>query len=722
VLFAALALGCATPPKPPPLSPVASVPGAGIQAGVAEGDITPPPGLSLFGHGPEARVAVGFRTRLRCQAFVLGSGSDVVALVPCDLASPDLELQREASRRLLARGIPIGGDRLYLMATHTHAGPAHYFTPRRYSGAFSSAQPGFDPAVLDFLAARIADVIAAAYADLRPACVGWGQAPVYGLTHNRSFAPLAANSELPPLIRRAFAAVESADRRSERSATPDAAAPPPDPELELGEPPPHSYGEAAVDPTLSVLRIDARDMQAPASGSCVSAGQRGVFAVFGMHNTAIPNSNDLYHGDVFGFATRELEACLAQARGPGTPAALARAGYEACPERLASDGPPPVVAGIANGVEGDVSPAVDFQAAREARRIGRQLAQRVLALFDAIERGGKLRADAPLAHAYRELSFPGARVDAAGSVALCPDPALGTAAGGGAEDGPTRFRIIPQFNEGRRVTDEHASCHGYKLLLIPPEGPAGGDGIQFPAVAPIALVRIGDGYVGTAPAELTTVTGLRVKAALEAELGGAALALVGLTNSYLQYVATRDEYRFQHYEGASTLYGPNSADFVTAQFSCLARWFRAPGGDAECRFGQPFAVNTLQAIAVSPTPVVHLMADAREAEGLVLDDVDVRIAPDAGAPGWQMRWRGGSAYGDLARFSVRVVDARGKVVADDSGSSIELRSGNEWSARWLPYLSGASCDPGPYRIVVGGRQQVRSKPFAIDCSEQRELR
>ena len=41
------------------------------QAGIAERDITPPPGLPKFGYSAWAREADGFRTRLKARAFYL---------------------------------------------------------------------------------------------------------------------------------------------------------------------------------------------------------------------------------------------------------------------------------------------------------------------------------------------------------------------------------------------------------------------------------------------------------------------------------------------------------------------------------------------------------------------------------------------------------------------------------------------------------------------------
>ena len=51
-----------SPPSPGSL-------GDDLRAGIARADITPPPGLSLFGHGPEGRVAVGTPT-LRARAAI----------------------------------------------------------------------------------------------------------------------------------------------------------------------------------------------------------------------------------------------------------------------------------------------------------------------------------------------------------------------------------------------------------------------------------------------------------------------------------------------------------------------------------------------------------------------------------------------------------------------------------------------------------------------------
>ncbi|HEU4538834.1 MAG TPA: neutral/alkaline non-lysosomal ceramidase N-terminal domain-containing protein, partial [Polyangiaceae bacterium] len=665
--------------EPPPAAPVRALPlarrivDAGYHAGVARVDVTPPPHLALFGHGPEGRIATGFRLRLRCEAYVVAQGDELVALVPCDLAAPSLKLQREVVRRLNELGVPVPVDRLLLMATHTHAGPAHYFEAHRYSGAFSSYAPGYDRGVVDFLAERVAAAVAEAYAKLAPACLSWRNDALAGLTFNRSYPafvrnfPAGGEGDVPALVRAAdqeralrrggapapalappagaapSSGVAPAGAAPATGGAPAGAAPSsssaaaglaagaaPAAGAGLAAPaagPPPTAAESAVDPAIDVLRIDAR----PAGRlSCEAEGRKplGVFAVFGMHPTAVPNTNDLYHGDVFGFAARTAEACLFDPEGgPGGPA----------PWRCETKGPGDgdVVVGLANGIEGDVSPKVTYQSVAEARRLGRLLGLKIVELAE--DRAGRfpLNARGELGRAYWELSFPGAPLGPRNERALCPHGELGVAAAGGARDGPTRARLLAEANAGYRLAAPGAGCHGVKLPLT---SFLDDHALDFPRLGPIAIVRLDRGVLATAPGEMTTVTGQRIREAVRSRLrpepasplgagpGGAppapSLPVVGLTNSYLQYFATRDEYELQLYEGASTLYGPDSSQFLVQHFGCLAdslQGGRAAGGRAAggqpggCRNRSP--MNAAQPFDASPTPVV---------ERLPKDDDDFR--------------------------------------------------------------------------------------------------
>ena len=715
-----------------PTPPVPSAPH--VLAGVARADITPPPGLSLFGHGPEGRVSAGVRLRLYCRAFVLVSGSEAVALVPCDLGAPSLELQRRVANLLVERGIPIGASRLLLMATHTHAGPAHYFGPRLYSSALASREPGFDPRVLEFLAVRIASAVMRAYASRVPARIGWAyDRHVHDLTRNRSYAAFSANFRtdndalVPAEIR---AAMESTNLRSR-----------------------FSPSQLAVDPQLSVLRIDRVDPAEPL----------GVLAVFGMHPTAIANTNDLYHGDVFGFATRKLERALTDLADARRPEGSVHRDPESGCEQTGPDTAArcPVIVGIANGIEGDVSPMWDFQAPREARRLGEKLATAILAAHATLDAPGALSADAPIRRLYRELYLPHARIDGAvyrelhcryerdpatgqsrctnvpGNVEprLCDGPQIGVAAAAGAEDGPTRFRALPVFQEGSR-RELPQVCHGRRKPLIAPGGLPGDDGLDFPSVAPIELLRIGSGLVAAAPAELTTVTGMLIRRQIVRELSRApapfqpaGVAVVGLTNQYLQYVTTPWEYELQHYEGASTLYGPGSAAFLVGHFGCLARVLHGES-DRDCALGQA-AIDSVLPVAYSPSEEVSRLPEEPSAipETVTLQDVDVARVPEDGLPGWLVRWAGVPPATWLVdtRLGVRIERAapgqEGTLEDTDRGSSMAVRyvgnterGENTWSAHWVPAFHPGEAQCGMlFRFVVVGAVSVRSRPFRVTC-------
>src|SRR5437588_480249 len=111
-----------------------------LQAGAARADVTPPPGPSTFGLGPDSLVTDGYWSRLYCRAFILEtSPQDRVAIVGCDLHSVSGILHRRVAERV--RGI-VPTSRLFIAATHTHAGPAHYFETPIYAGAMSTRMRG----------------------------------------------------------------------------------------------------------------------------------------------------------------------------------------------------------------------------------------------------------------------------------------------------------------------------------------------------------------------------------------------------------------------------------------------------------------------------------------------------------------------------------------------------------------------------------------------------
>jgi neutral ceramidase len=625
----------AAAPSPAPVAPAR----AGLHVGLDEVDITPQPGLGMFGHGPEGRIARGHRGHIYCRTLLaIDERGESLAWAVCDLGAISALLHgRVAERTLKLAGI--GADRLILSATHTHAGPAHFFGARSQNGPRSSEANGFDEQLLTWLADRIAGSIARAKADALSkdvATLGW---------HFGKLSPRTAQN---------------------RSLSPHCTNPQP-----MGNLPSSCGSDVAVyeevDSTISVLRVER--------GGKVT----GLFAVLGMHPTAVPNTNELYHGDVFGIAARRLHYSL--------------------PDR-------PVVA-LANGVSGDVSPVLSRQSWPEAERVGAQLASDVLA---ANEAPGTV-APPELQRAYREVTLRAPE--------LCAQGGIGAGSLGGSEDGRTRSYAMPQFREGVKLPVAEG-CQGVKDVWD--EAEFEGEW-AFSRFVPMSLARLGGALLVALPFEPTTTPGLLLRQRLEQQTRTPTV-LLALSNDYLGYVTSEKEYEQQNYEGGLNVYGARSAAFFDKQVSALllgldsprsvpllnqsrahdfspwrriTRFAAAPAERARQIVRQPFQAEPTQrgmAIEWRVSDTALLVHDGRETS--VADGPLVRIEMRKPDGGW-----------------AQLLDELGAPV-DDTSTSVWLKQRrsreNHYVAVWQPWRTLA----GRFRIVIGRKTGVvASKEFEL---------
>jgi neutral ceramidase len=651
-----------------------------LRAGLARTDITPPPGPGLGGNGPEGRPAAGYRARLHARALVLQDRrGEAVALVVADLPFTSVLLQRRTAALIRERA-PLGADRLLLAATHTHSGPGHFLDAESYNRQGSSV-PGFDPRMLEFLARRIADGVIRAWEERAPARVAWGAVAVPGVTRNRS------------------------------------------PEAGGGEP----------DSNLVLLRVDLRHDDS-------SFRPAGALAIFAMHGTGNSAENDLWDADIQGRAAAQLESHLDSLAG-------------ATPGRSGG-----AVVLLANGAEGDVSPrwpvasrcappelrrarfrgsraerswewvgaepatrARCLEAAREGlRTISAAVARPAASLFDSLvpTLGSE---DLLVARAFTAvpLTGPGA------PMGLCAEPEPGAATIAGAEDVRTRYRewrflgIIPSaFEEGPRAVRTARGCQAEKRPAL--DGilrRLTGVGRGFPEVAQLAVVRLGGLLLASVPAEVTSAAGAllaeRVRRAADS-VGASAerVVILGLSNGFIQYVTTPAEYRAQHYEGGSTLYGPGTADALGGE---LARLTRALGSSGS---GSPPA--EIAAVAIRPGPRRRVLPTARGTPPpprrilrLACDAAGARIEWEDAAPGEL-----DISAQPLLRIERLESGGASTVVWDDG--SIEVRSlgrgkGTAW--RWRAEWTGgepAGNEPGRYRVVLAARPGVEE--LGAECA------
>ena len=99
------------------------------------------------------------------------------------------------------------------------------------------------------------------------------------------------------------------------------------------------------------------------------------------------------------------------------------------------------------------------------------------------------------------------------------------------------------------------SCHAEKPILFP----IGSTEMISNANLPLQIIALGQLAIVALPWEVTTSAARRIRQTVLEELrgGGVEYALVaGLSNDFVQYLTTREEYATQQYEAASTHFGP----------------------------------------------------------------------------------------------------------------------------------------------------------------------
>lgn len=684
--LASALIGCAPAltllPTPSP-APVTT--DSQLLAGFGRADITPPPGVGLAGWGPEGARAVGYRDRLYARALVLQDFTgERFAFVALDLGMSSMLLHRRVARDLPCDA-HLGTDRIILAATHTHSGPSHFLDAAQHNASASSVS-GFDPALVTFLVTRVDSAICEAAGNLHPARIAWGVTAVWGVTRNRAYVPY-----------------ESDTPRNHYFVAP--------PDLQ--------GADAAIDPSWTMLRVDIWDSTAHAFRP------GGALSIFAVHGTATPFANELLDGDLHAAAERGVEGHIDSLLGVGR-------GFR-----------PHAVHLLANGNAGDVSPdwPVDSRcptpnvlgwgapapelkascvAAARIRigQLGRALTRAANALFDSLGTAMTAASSrARLARAFREIPLG----KDAPKIGLCRDPRAGTALVGGAPDGRSRFYrwhilgLDLGMHEGA-ARKHPKGCQGAKRILF-------GNAIQgtilgpggLPDHAAVTVVRVGDEVLAAVPMEVTTVAGVRMRQAMDSvrALDGAPpprpSALITLADGYLDYVATPEEYQHQYYEGASTLYGPNSAPVFTRILSDLTRALATPDTASPPARVDTVVLHPGHAKAVMPRP------HARDAQPFQRVIRRISCLHDTLSADWVDRQPGGwqIADGPVLRIE-REQAARADTVAWDDDPDVTVSWISRlhlWEVRWSPATLA-----GRYRVVLERRRDVAElRSDTVEC-------
>jgi len=357
----------------------------------------------------------------------------------------------------------------------------------------------------------------------------------------------------------------------------------------------------------------------------------GMISWFAVHPTSMNNTNHLVSGDHKGYASQKTERLFNSAA------------------RSSSSPSRPFVAAFANSNLGDVSPNIEGPRCQDTgnrcdyatstcsdghvqkciasgpgrdmfestKIIGQRQADKATSLYRTATQ--KLSGPIFSAHQFLDMSAQKVRINATHSETTCK-PAMGMSFAAGTTDGPGEFDFTQGSTHGNRFwlavrnlikkpTDEMIKCHGKKPILLA-TGECTFPYMWQPSVVDIGMIRIGTFNILAVPGEFTTMSGRRLRDRVDAIFRRQNLAstsvVAGLCNTYADYITTREEYGAQRYEGASTIFGPNTLEAYIQNFEKVAT--AAAAGKAGVKpADQPKPANLLskQLSFILPVVVDH---------------------------------------------------------------------------------------------------------------------
>ncbi|KAM9618783.1 neutral ceramidase [Trichechus inunguis] len=498
--------------------------------------------INLMGYSKAGQNAQGILTRLYSRAFIMAEldGSNRVVFVSIDIAMVSQRLRLEVLKRLESKyGSLYRRDNVILSGTHTHSGPAGFF---QYT-IFIIASEGFSNRTFEYMVNGIIKSIDIAHANMKPGKIFINKGNVDGVQINRSPYSYLQN----PLSERA--------RYSSNT----------DKEMVV----------------LKMVDLNGQDL--------------GVISWFAIHPVSMNNSNHLVNSDNMGYASYLFEQEMNRGHLPGEG---------------------PYVAAFASSNLGDVSPNIrgphcintgesceNFNSScriggpsmciatgpgkdmlDRTQIIGRSIYQRAKALYDSASQ----EVTGPLASAHQWVNMTDVTVwlNSTYTVKTCK-PALGYSFAAGTIDGVGVLSFTQGKTEGDpfwdiirdqlmgQPSEEIKKCHKPKPILLH-TGELTKPHPWHPDIVDVQLITLGSLAISAIPGEFTTMSGRRLREAVQAEFASYGMqnmtvVISGLCNVYTHYITTYEENQVQRYEAASTIYGPHTLSAYIQLFRGLAK-------------------------------------------------------------------------------------------------------------------------------------------------------
>jgi neutral ceramidase len=483
-------------------------------------DITGPAAeCGMMGYSMPDQVTEGIHMRLRSRAFIVvdpHSGKRV-AFVVAEAGIIPQGINQAVIKKLLSKYNGLYTDEnVTISATHTHSGPGAY----SHYALYNLSMLGYDEKHFNTVAEGIYQSIVRAHNNLEPGNIRINTGELNNCGWNRS-----------PLAYEGNPAWEKARYNSD------------------------------TDKTMTLLRFVSTD-----------GSDLGTVNWYAVHPTSMGNTNKLISSDNKGYASYLFEKQI------GTNYAADKTFVAAFAENNAGDVSPNIYWGYPNGVD-------DYD---HMKIIGERQYDKAIALFN--EAAVDLVGSVDYRHMYVDMSnqyispafMP---PDQAGGGKTCVAAIGVSMLAGSTEDGkgidipegityPYDISLLGHpFQFEFTIIPEDQRCHGKKPIVLP-TGRIKPQGIPLtPEVLPVQILKIGNLAIIAQPTEITTMAGRRLKETVMNALGGQVdyVVIAGLSNAYAEYVATYEEYNLQHYEGASTHFGPYTLNAFQEKFDYIAR-------------------------------------------------------------------------------------------------------------------------------------------------------
>ncbi len=439
-------------------------------------------------------------------------------------------IKNEVLKRLPKKIISVlKTDNIMLSATHTHSGPAGY----SYYPIFNISSKGFCKLTFEAIVDGFVQAIIRAWKNMKPASIFINTSELLDCGGQRSREAWESNPQ------------EERDK----------------------------YGDA--DKSITLLKfVD------------ISGKLFGTIVFYALHSTSIGIKNRLISSDNRGYASRFLERMFENDPYNYNPNFIA-----AFPNANGADVSPNVGLGHPPGGEEDY---------RRMKVICDKLIQKTLQMInsESEEIFGNIK--------YGQMNVDLANIQINGTNRRTCDGALGVSiTGASSEDNSSP---VPIFVEGLTKSEflkgdvsrkysfrnkvltffldliwhdiddpEWVEAQGEKPILVP-VGRAKFRGMLFyPHIFPFQIFKLGSVCITGFPGEMTSMAGIRLKNKILCAFKGTEVKYSILNcyaNSFAHYTTTKEEYSQQHYEGASTLFGPNQLEAIQQEYQKLSEMIR----------------------------------------------------------------------------------------------------------------------------------------------------